>query len=255
MVVLLAAMLGIACIYVLMAQKNSRKAPKQYSYRLVKSYSHDTRAYTQGLFFYKGNLYETTGQYGQSSLRKVDINTGKTLQMTTFDKKYFAEGACVLKDKIYVLTWKEHICFVYDAASFRLLGSLQYPTEGWGLTTDGVQLIMSDGSDRLYFLNPDNFAEMRRITVSNDKGNVRYLNELEYIDGEIWANVYGEEYIVRINPATGHVEGKVNLQGILPRNLRTADTDVMNGIAYDNANKRLLITGKNWPKMYEIEVK
>ncbi len=254
--IVLIGLLTTTGIIILSAQKNNTpKTPTSYSYKVIRSYNHDVNAYTQGLFFHNGNLYETTGQYGQSTLRRLDPATGRTLQMTTFDKKYFAEGSCVLNNKIYVLTWREQTCFVYDIATFRQIGTLHYATEGWGLTTNGKQLIMSDGSERLYFMNPDNFAEVRRITVRNDKGVVRYLNELEYINGEIWANVYEQDYIVRIDPENGNVIGIVNLRGILPRNLRTVNTDVMNGIAFDPAGKRLLVTGKNWPKLYEIEVK
>ena len=255
LVLILIVGLAITSITILTAQKdNQPKAPAQYSYKIVKSYPHDVKAYTQGLFFHNGSLYETTGQYGQSSLRKVDLTTGRVLQTTTFERKYFAEGSCVFNNRIYVLTWKEQTCFVFDIANFRQIGTLYYATEGWGLNTDGKYLIMSDGSERLYFMNPDNFAEIRRITVSNNKGVVRYLNELEYINGEIWANVYNEDYIVRIDPANGNVISIVNLQGILPRNLRTATTDVMNGIAYDAENKRILVTGKNWPRLFEITV-
>ncbi|MDR3236358.1 MAG: glutaminyl-peptide cyclotransferase [Prevotellaceae bacterium] len=226
--------------------------PKQYTYKVVRSYPHSINAYTQGLFFYNGALYESSGQYGYSNFKKSNLSNGKILQILNIPRQYFAEGACVLNNKIYVLTWQEHKCFVYDVHTFREIGTFQYPTEGWGLTTDGKQLIMSDGSEHLYIRDPNTFAEIRRITVTNNNRPLRYLNELEYINGEIWANVYTSNYIVRINPDNGKVTGVIDLANLLPRNLRTSKTDVLNGIAYDEAHKRIVVTGKNWSKMYEI---
>ena len=228
--------------------------PRQYTYKVVKSYPHDRNAYTQGLLFHEGILYESSGQYGYSNLRKINLATGKVLQALNIPRQYFAEGACILNDKLYLLTWQEYTCFVYDARTFKQLGAFQYPTQGWGLTSNGAQLIMSDGTATLYFRHPDTFAEQRRITVRNDNKPVQYLNELEYINGEIWANVYTTNQIVRIDPNDGTVTGVIDLTNLLPRNLRTAKTDVLNGIAYDKANKRLVVTGKNWPKLYEIVV-
>ncbi len=169
-------------------------------------------------------------------------------------RKYFAEGACLLNGKIYQLTWQEQVCFVYDAATFKQSGSFNYATEGWGVTTDGTQLIMSDGTSTIYFRDPNNFAEIRRIKVRNGNKEIPYLNELEYINGEIWANVYTSDVIVRINPATGKVTGIINLENLLPRSLRKPQTDVLNGIAYDTEGKRIFVTGKNWPKLYEITI-
>lgn len=228
--------------------------PKQYTYNVVKSYPHDLNAYTQGLFFHKSALYESTGEYGYSSLRKVDLNTGKVLLSINIPRQYFGEGACVFGNKIYVLTWQEHTCFVYDLHTFKQTGAFQYRSEGWGLTTDGAQLIMSDGTDILSFRDPATFAEQRRITVRQGNRPVYYLNELEYINGEIWANVYTANHIVRIDPKDGKVTGIIDLTNILPRNLRTAHTNVLNGIAYDEKSKRLVVTGKNWPKLYEITI-
>ena len=238
----------------MIATATHARQPKQYAYKVVKSYPHDRNAYTQGLFFYEGILYESTGQYGYSNLRKTNLATGKVLQVLNIPRQYFAEGACVLNDKLYLLTWQEHTCFVYEARTFKQLGTFQYPTEGWGLTTNGTQLIMSDGSAILYFRHPDTFAEQRRITVRNDNKPVQYLNELEYINGEIWANVYTANQIVRIDPKDGTVVGVIDLTNLLPHNLRTVKTDVLNGIAYDETSKRLVVTGKNWPKLYEIVV-
>jgi glutamine cyclotransferase len=167
-------------------------------------------------------------------------------------RKYFAEGTCLLNNKIYQLTWQEYRCFIYDVNTFKQIGSLPYDTEGWGLTTNGTQLIMSDGTSTIYFRDPNSFAEIRRITVRNGKQEIGYLNELEYINGEIWANIYTEEIIVRINPDNGNVTGIIDLRNLLPASLRTPQTDVLNGIAYDAQNNRIFVTGKNWPRLYEI---
>jgi glutamine cyclotransferase len=241
-------------IIMLAALSAHARQPEQYTYTVVKSYPHDRNAYTQGLFFHEGVLYESSGQYGYSNLRKSDLATGKVLQALNMPRQYFAEGACVLRDKLYLLTWQEHTCFVYDVLTFKQLGTFQYPTQGWGLTTDGTQLIMSDGTATIYFRHPDTFAEQRRITVRNNDKPMQYLNELEYIDGEIWANVYTTNQIVRIDPKDGAVTGVIDLANLLPRSLYTAKTDVLNGIAYDAAARRLVVTGKNWPKLYEIVV-
>jgi glutamine cyclotransferase len=230
------------------------RQPKQYTYKVVKSYPHDRNAYTQGLFFHEGILYESSGQYGYSNLRKSNLATGKALQTLNLPRQYFAEGSCVLHGKLYLLTWQEYTCFVYDVHTFKQLGTFQYPTQGWGLTTNGTQLIMSDGSATLYFRHPGTFAEQRRITVRNNNKPVQYLNELEYINGEIWANVYTADQILRIDPKDGTVTGVIDLSNLLPRNLRTVKTDVLNGIAYDAATNRLIVTGTNWPKLYEIVV-
>jgi glutamine cyclotransferase len=226
--------------------------PKQYTYKVVKSYPHDINAYTQGLFFYKGFLYESSGQYGYSNLRKTDLATGRVIQISNIDRKYFAEGACILNNKIYVLTWQENTCFVYDSKTFKQIGIFRYATEGWGITTDSKYLIMSDGSSTIYFRDPDSFVERRRIDVKSNGRSVSYLNELEYINGEIWANVYTTNQIVRINPNNGNVTGIIDLTNILPLSMRTPNTDVLNGIAYDADNKRIIVTGKNWPKLFEI---
>ena len=228
------------------------QSPKQYTYKVVKTYPHDVNAYTQGLFYHNGFLYESTGLYGQSSLRKVDINTGAVLQISKVERKYFAEGICLLNNKIYQLTWENKQCFIYDVNTFKQTSYLNYDTQGWGLATNGKELIMSDGSSTIYFRDPHSFAEIRRITVRNGKTAMNYLNELEYINGEIWANVYTKDFIVRINPENGNITGIIDLTNLLPRMLRTPKTDVLNGIAYDSKNNRIFVTGKNWPKIYEI---
>ena len=224
---------------------------KSYRLNVVKEYPHDVMAYTQGLFFHEGQLYESAGQYGESSFRKVDLQTGKVLKRLNFEGRYFVEGSCVLNGRLFILTWQEHECFVYDLASLEKIGTCRYNGEGWGLTTDGKSLIMSDGSSTITFRNPDTFAPERTITVTLRGQKVMYLNELEYIKGEIWANVYGTDQIVRINPQTGAVTGVINCRGLLPAALRKPSTDVLNGIAVD-ARGGIWLTGKYWPKMYRI---
>ena len=233
--------------------KASDKVEK-YSYSVIAEYPHDMRGYTQGLFVHDGMMYESVGQYGQSELRKVDIKTGKVIQKKSLDARFFAEGSCALNGKIYQLTWREKTCFVYDLNTFEEVEKFTYSGEGWGLTTDGKYLIMSDGSSILKFLNPENFAETKYINVTYEGHVLPFLNELEYIDGEIWANVYLQDYIVRINPANGKVIGIVLLHDLLPRTLRTSQTDVLNGIAYDADTKQIYVTGKNWLRLYEINV-
>ncbi len=230
----------------------SAGTPKRYTVEVVREYVHDTGAYTQGLFFHDGELYESTGQYGESSIRKVDLETGKVIRKLDFARKYFAEGSVILGDKLYILTWTNKVAFVYDAATLEYRQTFSYPREGWGLTTDGSSLIASDGSSRLYFLSPD-FKLEKSISVKLDGRPVRYLNELEWIDGRIWANVYTSDLIVIINPENGEVEATVNCGGLLPDRLRKADTDVLNGIALSQDGK-IYLTGKNWPRLYEIRL-
>lgn len=224
-----------------------------YNLDVVAEYPHDTESYTQGLFFHDGNLYESTGVHGKSTFRKVDINTGKALERMNFDKKYFVEGSVVMGDKLYILTWESRIAFVYDAETLEYESSWNYPREGWGLTTDGKQLIASDGSANLYFMN-DRFALDRKQLVTFNERPVRWLNELEYIDGKIWANVYTSDEIVIINPKNGKVEGVIDCRGLLPKHLHTTSTDVLNGIAYNPETGKIYLTGKNWPKLYEVRL-
>ena len=226
--------------------------PKRYNIEVVKEYTHDTGAYTQGLFFHGGQLYESTGQYGESSIRKVDLQTGRVQRKLDFSRKYFAEGSVILGDNLYILTWTNRVAFVYDAATLEYKQSYSYPREGWGLTTDGTQLIASDGSSRIYFLSAD-FKLQKTINVSLNGRPVRYLNELEWIDGRIWANVYTTDLIVIIDPKSGEVEATVNCGGLLPDKLRKPETDVLNGIAVD-AEGRIYLTGKNWPRLYEVKL-
>lgn len=226
----------------------------QYSYQVLEVLPHNTTSYTQGFFFYDGFFYESTGQYGRSLLAKVDIKSGQMVRSVALDKTFFGEGACIHNGIIYQLTWKEQTCFVYDAETFMKLGTLHYPHEGWGITSDGSSLIMSDGTAKLHFLNPDTLNKERTITVRQNGKEVHYLNELEYVEGEIWANVYTSDLIMRINPQDGKVVGVIDLTNILPKALRLPNTDVLNGIAYDPIFKSVWITGKNWPKVYRIQI-
>lgn len=225
---------------------------REYKVRVVNEYPHDVTSYTQGLFFHGGTLYETTGQYGESSLRTVDLSTGEALTRQDFSRKYFAEGSAILGDDLYILTWTNKLAFRYDAATLTYKSTLAYPREGWGLTTDGKQLIASDGSAFLYFLDAD-LNVLRRQRVTLDGKSVRYLNELEWIDGKVWANVYTSDLIVVIDPADGKVVATVDCSGLLPMKDRSPQTDVLNGIAVD-AEGRIFLTGKYWPRMYEIEL-
>ena len=224
-----------------------------YKLEVVAEYPHDTQSYTQGLFFHEGQLYESTGQNGKSTFRKVDIETGKALKRLDFDKKYFVEGSVVLGENLYILTWESRVAFLYDANTLEFKSSWSYPREGWGLTTDGKQLIASDGSATLFFMD-EKFALKRRQIVKYEDRPVRWLNELEYIDGKVWANVYTTDEIVIINPKDGKVQGVVDCRGLLPKELYTSQTDVLNGIAYNPKDGKIYLTGKNWPKMYEVRL-
>jgi glutamine cyclotransferase len=223
-----------------------------YTYSVVKVYPHDTSAFTEGLVFDGGFLYESTGLKGNSSLRRVDLETGGVLQVLSLQSQYFGEGIAVVGGKIVQLTWQSHVGFVYDKASFVLLQEFQYPTEGWGLTYDGKRLIMSDGTANLYFLDPVTFQRIGQVTV-HDTGPVNKLNELEYINGSVYANVWMEEKIAVINPQNGQVTAWIDLTGI--QDLTNQDpNNVLNGIAYDANGDRLFVTGKMWPHIFEIKL-
>lgn len=226
---------------------------KEYSLEVVAEYPHDTESYTQGLFFHDGQMYESTGLHGKSTFRMVDMQTGKALKRLDFDDKYFVEGSVMWKGNLYILTWETKMAFIYDAATLEYKSSWKYPREGWGITTDGKQLIASDGSAYLYFMN-ENFALDRKVRVTIEDRPIRFINELEYIDGKIWANVYTSDEIVIINPKDGKIQGIVDCRGLLPKELRTPTTDVLNGIAYNPADGKIYITGKNWPKLYEVRL-
>ena len=223
-------------------------------YEVVRSYPHDPQAFTQGLVYLDGVLYEGTGLNGKSSLRKVKLENGEVLQIQPLEARYFGEGIAVVGDTIVQLTWQSGMGFVYDRASFKRLRSFTYTGEGWGLTFDGTRLIMSDGSDTLRFLDPKTFKEQGRIQVKDGNRPVEELNELEFVKGEIYANVWSTERIVRIAPATGAVTGWIDLKGLLTPT-EAAGVDVLNGIAYDAAGDRLFVTGKLWPKLFYIRVR
>jgi glutaminyl-peptide cyclotransferase len=234
------------------AQKPSTPAPVD-GYRVVRSYPHDPRAFTQGLVYHDGFLYESTGLEGESSLRKVRLENGEVLQIHRLDKRYFAEGIAVWKERIVQLTWQTEVGFVYDRETFKPLRTFKYKGEGWGLTHDGTRLIMSDGSSLLRFLDPETLQETGRVEVRDGGKPVEGLNELEYIKGEVFANVFQTDRIVRIDPKTGRVTRWIDLRGLLtPAEAR--HVDVLNGIAYDAGTDRIFVTGKWWPRVFEIQV-
>ena len=230
-------------------------AVPEYTYQIVHVYPHDPNAFTQGMIYLDGHLYESTGRYGNSSLRMVDLTTGRVLQHVDLPQEYFAEGLTDWGSNLVQLTWKHEIGFVYDRFSFSLKSTFHYKGEGWGLTHDSRQLIMSDGSEYLRFLDPDSFHETRRIRVTDEHGKpVLQLNELEYIHGEIYANIWETDKIARISPRTGKVVGWIDLTGIIDKRELSDPDAVLNGIAYDPVENRLFVTGKLWPKLFEIRV-
>ena len=235
------------------ARTGSDGAPIQ-GYVLVKSYPHDTDAYCQGLVYHNGFLYEGTGGYGQSALRKVKLDTGKVVQERKLGDRWFGEGIAIWKSHIIQLTWKSRQAFVYDLETFQLQGRLGYRGQGWGLTHDGQHLIMSNGTDTLRFLDPATFNVKRQITVRDGRRRIENLNELEYVEGEIYANIWYDDRIARISPRTGHVLGWLDLSKLYPKSRRPHRDAVLNGIAYDPEHRRLLVTGKNWPRLYEIRL-
>lgn len=226
----------------------------QYGYQVVHVYPHDHDAFTQGLEFRAGVLYEGTGRNGHSTLRKVKLETGEVLQRISLSPEYFGEGITVINQQIIELTWRTETGFVYDQNSFRRLRSFNYPGEGWGLANDGSQIYMSDGSAQIRVWDPVTLQEKRRFTVRDAGAPVTYLNELEWVHGEIYANVWQTDHIVRISPADGRVLGWVDLAGLLPAADRNEHVDVLNGIAYDVLGDRLFVTGKLWPKLFEIKL-
>jgi glutaminyl-peptide cyclotransferase len=225
-----------------------------YTYQIVHTYPHDRQAFTQGLLYLDGVLYEGTGDWEQSSIRKVKLETGEVLQKRDLPGQYFGEGIIVWKDRLLELTWKAEKGFIYDLASFQPKGEFAYPGEGWGLTTDGQRIIMSDGTADLRFWDPQTLRETGRITVREDGRPLDQLNELEWVKGEIYANVWQTDRIVRIDPKTGAVVGSIDCRGLLTNADRNNQTDVLNGIAYDAKQDRLFVTGKRWPKLFEIKV-
>jgi len=224
------------------------------SYRVIHTYPHDPRAYTQGLIYVDGHLYESTGLNGRSSLRMDDLATGRVLQSAIVPSQYFAEGLAPWGSTLVQLTWQSHVAFVYDRFSFRALKTFHYDCDGWGLTSDGKDLILSDGTAEIRFLDPKTFLEVRHIVVTDRGAPVDQLNELESIHGQIWANVWHTDRIARISPSTGQVLGWIDLTGLLPADQRSNPEAVLNGIAYDAVHDRLFVTGKLWPRLFEIKV-
>jgi glutamine cyclotransferase len=233
----------------------SDKEPEHYSYKIMASYPHDNKAFTQGLFYEDGMLYEGTGQETGSTLRQVELTTGKVLRQHNLEPSLFGEGITLYKNRIFQVTWQNKVGFVYDISTFNLINKIYYQTEGWGLTTVDNRIVMSDGSNILYFYEPDMFTVTSRIEVYDYEKKVGNLNELEYIDGEIWANIWLTDLIARIDPVSGKVLAYIDLKGLLPDSEKNnPDSDVLNGIAYDKATGRIFVTGKNWPKLFEIRI-
>ena len=226
-----------------------------FGYRIINTYPHDPSAFTQGLVYDDGVFYEGTGLYGQSTLRRVDLKTGQVLQQTNLSSEFFGEGIAIWKDRLIQLTWRSDLGFVYGKENLTRIGNFSYQTEGWGITSDGKRLIMSDGTDTLRFLDPVTFSKVGELKVTAKGMPVKGLNELEYIKGEIYANMWPSNWILIISPDTGLVVGSINLKGILKESdIEGHKVDVLNGIAYDASGDRLFVTGKWWPKLFEIKL-
>lgn len=235
------------------------KAPDNYTFKVLSKLPHDTSAYVEGLEYHDGFFYEGTGEKGKSDLRKVEVNTGKVVQRAKLDTALFGEGITIIGNKILQLTWTDKKAFVYDKETFKQLAVLPYNRDGWGLVFDGQKILASDGSNTIYFLDKNSYQQIGSIEVYDDKGDVESINELEFIDGKIYANIYQSNTIVIINPDNGTVEGKIDLTGLFPVTsyFKTDDAignNVLNGIAYDKVNKRLFVTGKKWPYIFEIQI-
>ena len=250
--IVVAVLVVSSAALVLLNGRPANTAPLRYTYEVVKVYPHDEDAFTQGLVIDSGVLYEGTGLWGRSSLRRVDLETGSVEQVYSLPGDVFGEGITVFGDRIIQLTWKAHKGFVYDKDSFELLQEFSYPTEGWGITNNGSLLIMSDGSANLYFLDPETFTKVGQVEV-HDNGPVTELNELEYINGEVYANVWGEDRIAVINPFSGQVTAWIDLTGIYTQEIADPNS-VLNGIAYDADGGRLFVTGKLWSQLFEIKL-
>ena len=267
--VIAVVIVGLALVYLLLLRRNASapthntnanqsqgNAPaKRDDYEIVNNYPHDPQAFLQGLLWYDNGFYESTGLEGHSTLRRVEFPSGKVVQSISLAPDLFAEGLALVGDRLVQLTWQTHRGFVYDRASFKLLREFRYDTEGWGITYDGKQLVMSDGSNTLTYLDPETFQPLRRLNVTWNGRPQDQLNELEYIEGEIWANVWQQDWILRIDPETGRVKSYLDMKNLLPPQLRTGSEDVLNGIAYDPQSKRIFVSGKLWPRLFEIRLK
>jgi glutaminyl-peptide cyclotransferase len=256
----MAAMLGATCLAMIAQsactpEAPTGDAPAWYDYRIVHIHPHDPEAFTQGLLFRDGDLFESTGLYGESTLRRVRLETGEVLQRHALARRYFGEGLVDWGDRLIQLTWQENTALVYDLATFELVETFAYRGQGWGITHDGRRLIMSDGTAELRFLDPDTFTEIGRLRVTEHGQPVPNLNELEMVRGDLLANVWGSDEIVIIDLDTGHVTGRIDLRGILSAVDHDRNTvDVLNGIAWDEEGERLFVTGKLWPALFEIEL-
>jgi glutamine cyclotransferase len=225
-----------------------------YGYEVVHVFPHDPQAFTQGFVFHEGNFLESTGEVGRSSLRRAEIETGRVIQKVDVPPPYFAEGITLLNGKIYQLTWQHQMGFIYDALTFEQVGKFTYVGEGWGLGNDGQSLILSDGTNQIRFLDPNTFLVKKTLAVLDAQAPIEEINEIEYVQGEIYANIWHANRIARINPQTGSVVGWIDLTGILPRGEVSDEEAVLNGVAFDNASGRLFVTGKLWPKVFEIRL-
>lgn len=257
---ILAALAVAPCFpYLISGDVRAEQAPFQqgtpvYTYRIVRVHHHDPRAFTQGLLYHGGYLYESTGLHSRSSLRKVDIKTGRVLKIHRLSGKYFGEGIALHGKRIFQLTWQSRTGFIYDPETLRRTGKFSYDTEGWGITSDGIHLIMSDGSSILRFIDPDTFRVSKKIEVRESGKPISGLNELEYVRGEIYANMWNEGSVARISPETGEIRGWIDLRGLYGELGDNNGWDVLNGIAYDMEKDRLFVTGKFWPKLFEIKI-
>ena len=245
-------LLVIAAVIAIRFVGDGSDATQEYSYKVVNTYPHDRNAFCQGLDFDGKTLYESTGKYGQSTVRRVNLETGKAETLLQLDERLFGEGLTLFEDKIFQLTWRQGLGYVYDAKTLRALGTFRYEGEGWGITHDGKSLIISDGTDRLRFLDPESFSVIKTVRVKDGERYIRRLNELEFVKGQILANVWQTNRIAMIAPETGQVTGWIDLSGLLKE--RLPPEDVLNGIAYEQTSDRLFVTGKNWPQLFEIEL-
>lgn len=251
-ILLVSVLVSVFVLSVYFSSSQQESTSPWYTYRIVNVYPHDPQAFTQGLVFHGGYLYESTGLYNFSTLRRVELETGSILQIKHLSHQYFGEGLTIFTDSIIQLTWKSNVGFVYDVHSFELLQNFSFPNEGWGLTHDGDQLIMSDGTNTLSFLDPETFEKIGELYVQNNE-SITGINELEYIQGELFANIWKTDYIARIDLETGQVIGWIDLSGLRDANADDLN-EVLNGIAYDVQNDRLVVTGKHWSYLYEIQI-
>ena len=234
--------------------QRAQAMPPEYTFKIVQEFPHDPTAFTQGLIYHNGFFYEGTGLNGRSSLRKVQLETGKVLQRVNLDSQFFGEGITLFKNEIVQLTWESQVGFIYNLSDFRFLREFSYPGEGWGLTTHGNEIFMSDGTPEIRVLDGETLKEKRRIKVHDGNAAINELNELEFVEGEIFANIWQTDRIARISPQSGKVVGWIDLTGLLTSVYRREEGAVLNGIAYDSAHKRLFVTGKLWPRIFEIQL-